>query len=125
MSIDGKEKLSRFVLDPKHVYADGKTVKHRAFRPAKGKPLSVFRISTIDNDKIWQIGENIVAKPRGGSLYGRADFFSQDIYDLGHNIEPEKSTHFLHANIPLENWEDDMALLANALALRSKFIKKE
>ena len=123
MDIDGKERISRFLLNPRHVRADG-TVKSAAFKPPKGKPLSVFLTSTINEADIWWIGDEIVAKPGNRTLCGRADFCAQHVFDLGHNIELETSTHHLHADIALKNWRDDIALFAADLASKSKYIKK-
>ena len=124
MIIKPNERLSRFVVSSNDFRPSNQTVKFTAFKPPKNKRLSVFRTSTLSEEYIWLIGEE-VAKQRGRTLYGRADFLAQDVYDLKYKVEPETSTHPLHADIiPLPDKRDDMSLLADELALRSKFIPK-
>ncbi len=125
MSIDGNERLSRFVLRSKDIRADS-TVRPKAFIQRKGEPLSVYRTSTLLENEIWLIGEEIVAKPTNRTLYGRSDFCAQLVYNLGYKVKPETSTHPLHADImPHPDGRDDMLFLASELSQKSKFIPKE
>ena len=125
MIIDPNERLSRFLVNSKQFGSLNKTVKPKAFIPPKNKPLSVFRTSTLSENEIWLIGETVVAKPRGKTLYGRADFWAQDVYDLKQKVEPETSRHCLHADIiPWPDGREDMLFFATKLALKSKFIPK-
>lgn len=124
MSIDGNERLSRFVLHRKNIRAD-LTVRPKAFIQRTGVPLSVFRTSTLPEDEIWLIGEEIVAKPTNRTLYGRSDFCAQLVYNLRYKVEPETSIHPLHADIMQDtDGRDDMLFLANELSVKSKFIPK-
>ena len=123
MIIDPNERLSRFVLSRSEFRPSDQTVKAKAFVPPKNKRLSVYRTSTLSEDEIWSIGDKFVAEPRNKTLYGRADLLAQDVYDFQQRVEPETSIHPLHADIiPWPDGRADILLLANQLALRSKFV---
>ena len=124
MAINQNETLSRFLVSSNQFRSSSQTVTFKAFIPStKTKSLSVFRTSTLRECEIWSIGHKFVAKPRDKTLYGRADLLAHDVYDLGGEVQPETSTHCLHADIIC--WPDereDIRYLATQLALRSKFI---
>ena len=123
MTIDPSERLSHFIMNDKEVRRSDWTVKFRAFMPPKSKRLSVYRTSTLGEDIIWSIGTRFVAEPQCKTLFGRADLFAREVYELGQRIEPETSLHCLHANIiPWPETRDEIQFLATQLALRSKFI---
>ncbi|HAX99291.1 MAG TPA: hypothetical protein DCY12_10505 [Candidatus Atribacteria bacterium] len=82
---------------------------------------SVFRVSTLSENEIWKIGKDDVAKKREKKLHGRADIKAKDILEVGLAVEPETSSHPLHANIvnwPLEKQKQN--LFAMKLAERAK-----
>ena len=124
MPIDQNETLSRFLVSSNQFRSSDQTVTFNAFIPSKKtKSLSVFRTSTLSECEIWSIGHNFVAEPRGKTLYGRADLFAQDVYAVSEEVQPETSTHCLHADIV--RWpdkRDDIRYLATQLARQSKFI---
>ena len=123
MIIDSSERLSRFVMSRNEFRSSDRTVKAKAFVPPKNKRLSVYRTSTLNEDEIWSIGNELVAKPRGKTLYGRADLVAQDVYALQQEVEPETSVHPLHADItPWPDGRAEVLFLATQLAVRSKFI---
>ena len=125
MTIDSNERLSRFVLSRSEFRPSDQTVKAKAFVPPKNKRLSVYRTSTLTEDEVWSIGNEFVAQPRGRTLYGRADLLAPDDYDLQRRVEPETSTHPLHADIiPWPDGRDNILFLATQLALRSKFVSR-
>ena len=123
MTINPNERLSRFILHKNEFRRSNLTVKFKAFVPPTNKRLSVYRTSTLCEDDIWSIGSKFVAKPRGKTLYGRADLFARTVYALKQKVEPETSLHCLHADV--RAWpdnKDDIQFLATQLALQSKFI---
>ena len=123
MIIDSSERLSRFVMSRNEFRPSNQTVKAKAFIPPRNKRLSVYRTSTLSEDEIWSIGYELVAEPRGKTLYGRADLLAQDVYALQQKVEPETPLHPLHADIiPWPDGRADILFLATQLAVRSKFI---
>ena len=123
MIINPTERLSRFIVNKNEFRRSNRTVKFKAFLPPKNKRLSVYRTLTLSEDDIWSIGSEFVAKPRGKTLYGRADLLAQTVYALKQKVEPETSQHCLHADvIAWPDNKDDIQDLANRLALQSKFI---
>ena len=123
MIIDSSERLSRFVMSRNEFRPSDQTVKAKAFIPPRNKRLSVYRTSTLSEDEIWSIGNELVAEPRGKTLYGQADLLAQDVYALQQKVEPETSVHPLHADIiPWPDGRADILFLATQLAVRSKFV---
>lgn len=123
MIIDSNERLSRFVMSRNEFRPSDQTVKAKAFIPPRNKRLSVYRTSTLSEEEIWSIGNELVAEPRGKTLYGRADLLAQDVYALQQKVEPETSVHPLHADIiPWPDGRADILFLATQLAVRSKFV---
>lgn len=123
MIIDSNERLSRFVMSRNEFRSSDQTVKAKAFIPPRNKRLSVYRTSTLSEEEIWSIGNELVAEPRGKTLYGRADLLAQDVYALQQKVEPETSVHPLHADItPWPDGRADILFLATQLAVRSKFV---
>ena len=123
MTINPNERLSRFILHKNEFRRSNLSVKFKAFVPPKNKRLSVYRTSTLSEDKIWSIGSEFVAKPRGKTLYGRADLLARTVYALKQKVEPETSLHCLHADVIVwPDSKDDIQFLATQLAQQSKFV---
>jgi len=99
------ELISRYIFNKKYFKKKhGKaTIFYSAFLPlAKDNKTSVFRISNLNEDEIWDIGKNHVGKYRKESLKARADIDLIKILDAGDkelSIIEEKSTHDLHADL--------------------------
>ncbi len=123
MTINPNERLSRFIVNRNEFRPSDRTVKFKAFIPPKNKRLSVYCTSTLSEDDIWSIGSEFVAKPRGKTLYGRADLLAQTVYALKQKVEPETTAHRLHADIiAWPDDRDDIQFLATQLAGKSKFV---
>ena len=121
-SISTLENLSRYIFSKSHFNATG--AKYAAFMPRNGE-TSVFRISDIPDDEIWDIGENHVGENIEPSLKGRADIVCSDVKRIGLDVVPETSNHPLHANIVSWPAEKDAQLeLAIMLAKTSNFSRK-
>lgn len=115
------ELVARFLLYSNCYASLAKRVKYPAFLPARDMNTSVFRVSTLSENEIWKIGKDDVAKKREKKLHGRADIKAKDILEVGLAVEPETSSHPLHANIvnwPLEKQKQN--LFAMKLAERAK-----
>jgi len=99
--IDSTELVTRYIFDKKFFRRSNNSVRFGAFMPYKGE-TSVFRIASLANKDIWNIGDKFVAKPRGRSIKSRADITVkaiQSVKDKELKVVSETSTHPLHANI--------------------------
>jgi len=65
------EDLSRFILEKKQIRADN-TLRHTVFMPNRNGETSVFRISGISENQIWEIAVQ-VSRIRNKELFGRGD----------------------------------------------------
>ncbi len=73
------EILSRFVLQKTYIRANN-TVRPAAFLPnPKNGETSVFRISGITDNKVWDIGDREVATKQGKPIFGRADIETSNV----------------------------------------------
>ncbi len=122
VDVSEQEKLSRFIFSRSHFSPTKGEVKFGAFIPPKGsKDLSVYRISTLDDEAIWEIGLTEVQRAQG--LKARADLLAKVVFDIGLEVVPETSTHALHANItPWSDDEVERKSLATELALKSRLV---
>lgn len=77
----------------------GDRVKYNAFLPSPNKETSVYRISTLTRDEIWDIGKRSVAEVRCETLRGRADIITLDVLKEDLKVKPNIERHPLHANI--------------------------
>ena len=121
-SVSTEEITGRFIFSSSHFNSLG--AKYAAFMPRNGE-TSVFCISSISNDEIWDIGVNHVGKNMEPSLKARADIICGRVQEIGLDVISETSTHPLHANIinwPIER--DEKLELAIDLAKASTFHKK-
>jgi hypothetical protein len=101
--VDPKESLTRYIVEKSYYRSTDETVRHNAFMPpANNRALSVFRISDLPQDEVWDLGELYVAAPRNKLLLGRADIFASNVFSKGLGITPTHRPHPRHANII--NW---------------------
>lgn len=70
MPLAAEEPLARFIVEKSYFRAD-RTLRHSAFMP-QNREVSVFRISSLDRNSIWELGNRNVAIPRAKQLLGRA-----------------------------------------------------
>jgi hypothetical protein len=97
------ENLSRFIIQSNQIRTSDKTVKYTAFMPAPNGKTSVFRTSGLQEEDIWEIGNN-VAVQRQRNLYGRADVTAGLVFGVGLSIEADDIPP-RHAN--LTDWPDE------------------
>ncbi|MEI9475244.1 MAG: hypothetical protein WCO26_01520 [Deltaproteobacteria bacterium] len=115
------EDLSRFILEKKQIRADN-TLRHTVFMPNRNGETSVFRISGISENQIWEIAVQ-VSRIRNKELFGRADIPVLDVLSKKLQLiinEPPKR----HANII--GWPDDPSTklsIAQELAAEATFRK--
>lgn len=103
-----EERLSRFLLDKRHIRSSNNTVRFNAFLPPISGKLSVYRTSEQNDTAIWEIGHIFVEIPRQKQLIGRADLAAATVISSGLSVEPETTPHPLHADIV--GWSQDSSL---------------
>ncbi|MFQ5754323.1 MAG: hypothetical protein ACE5HI_20245 [bacterium] len=114
------EKLARFVIFNRWFKPSG---RFNAFMPKDGK-TSVFRISNISDDEIWDIGDLKVAPKRGKPILGRADISALYVIAKGLEVHPNEPPE-RHADIA--GWPDEKSKqkeIALDLAAEARFYKK-
>jgi hypothetical protein len=80
-------------------------IRHSAFMPPIRNPrTSVYWISGIADEEVWNIGNTHVA-PKRGPILGRADFNSLTVYQTGLAIDLTRIPHPRHADII--HWDQD------------------
>lgn len=124
MNISPDEKLTYFINSKSGYARTKKEVKARAFAPTSGNPteLSVYRISSITESQIWEVGRKYVEGKI--KIKARADFSASIFYEnpffLERNIKviPDPHPHELHANIiPIPTIIEDRDEIFDELAL--------
>lgn len=89
--IDDTEVVSRYLLSSSDFSASVSRIKPRAFEPSpQDKCTSVFRIDGLQEDEIWGIGYENVAKPRDRRIHARADFSVAVLAKIGLTIRPKE-----------------------------------
>jgi hypothetical protein len=115
-----EEYLSRYILRKSQFSTLYKRVKYVVFMPAPNGETSVFRISSLSANEIWDIGDREVAQKRGLPLLGRADILAFQILSRNLKLIPDNSSS-RHANIV--NWpteKSEQILIAIELAKSSE-----
>ena len=123
MNHSRSEKLTRFIFSKRHFSVKHKTVKYAAFVPPVNRvELSVFYISCLSEDEVWEIGRRYVETDQR-RLKARADFFVSSVYDNNLEVVSEPHPHELHANItsfPMDRREREQ--IARRFALASELV---
>ena len=105
MPVDSSETLSRFILQKNWYGTSDYSVKYAAFMPnPKNGKTSIFRISDICDEEIWDIGDREVSVKRGKPILGRADVITFVVISSGLTVEPIEPP-VRHANIA--GWPDE------------------
>lgn len=111
-----EENLTRYILHKNHFTILHKRVKYAAFLPAPNGETSVFRVSGLDDNAIWEIGDKEVAIGRGIPVLGRANILASRVFSRTLKIVPDDSPP-RHANIT--GWPEEKSeqkLIAMELA---------
>jgi len=105
VEVDSSEILARFIFSIRMYRADN-SIRHTAFIPnPKNSETSVFRISDISDDEIWEIGDS-VGVIREKPILGRADITAAVVMSKDLKIIPEEPPE-RHANII--GWSNDLS----------------
>jgi hypothetical protein len=98
-SIGAGEELARYITQKSHFRPSDNTVKHSAFMPPHTGRLSVYLVTGISEKKIWEIGQEYVAKVLRKQLLGRADLNSLRLYENKLKVEQTGKPHKLHCDV--------------------------
>ena len=123
LPILSSEILARFVFHHSHIRSSDNSVKPAAFLPKDGM-TSVFRISNLADQEVWEIGEHEVVPKRGRPLLGRADLSVFTVINNGLQVRPQEPP-LRHANIV--GWPDEKSkqmLVAIELAASSQLYRR-
>jgi hypothetical protein len=115
--VDPNENFSRYLFSRNNYSPTKQIVHYTAFIPPPDKRLSVFCVSGLSENAIWEIGEN-VGNQSDRKLSGRADIAALPVYEAGLSID-RNDIPFRHANII--GWPDeDSAIKLAAIELAQK-----
>ncbi len=119
------EILSRFVLKKDWYRPSDNSVRYAAFLPnPKNGETSVFRISGISDEEVWDIGNREVVKDPNRPILGRADISASVVVAKGLEVSPSVPPE-RHANIvgwPTE--KSKQKLIAIELAADAHFRRR-
>lgn len=123
MNFSGGEKLTRFIFSKRHFSIEKEVVKYGAFMPPPDSAdLSVFRISSVADSKVWEIGRDYV-QTEERRLKARGDLSVAVVYENRLEVAPDTRPHELHANItPFPSNRNDRARIARRLACASQLV---
>ena len=103
------ERITRYILNRRHIKAEKGEVKVDAFLPTNPKPeqterqTSVYRTINCEETEIWSIGAEHVENPgKKRFILARGDLLAQTVYSQDLRIVPHPFPHPHHANIV--NW---------------------
>jgi len=99
-TVSPTEKLTRYIFEQRGKFnpKEGRVI-YRAFLPHPRRETSVCRISGIEENRIFKIGEKI-GEIRGKSLKARADVYASNVYAVKLRVQPTPmSDNPRHANI--------------------------
>lgn len=119
--VEQHETLARYIYTKNHYRSSDQTVKYGAFVPPKNnRQLSVFRISSLSENEIWIIGENL----RSLSLLGRADVQASYVFQIELSIDPDNTPQH-HANIiGWPSQDSEIKLKAIELADNAQLVRR-
>lgn len=111
--VDPDERITRYILNRRHINSEKGEIKADAFLPTKPKPpelpereTSVYRIINCEETEIWSIGAQYVENPgKKRFVLARGDLLAQTISSQDLRIVPHPFPHPYHANIV--NWPNE------------------
>ena len=117
------EKLARFIFFKSQFSAMNRIVKYGAFiPPSKSEEISVYRISSLSDSEVWEIGREYV-ETKDRNIKARADLVAARVYENNLEVIPDTQPHELHANItPFPADKRARQNIARKLALVSELV---
>jgi len=117
--VAASEPICRFVFGTDYYRPSDKSVRHNAFMPNNAGETSVYRTISLNDEKIYDLGERYVAPMRKKPIRGWAKILASRITEQELRVDPKLIPHYRHANIvdwPESNNENKV----KALKLASK-----
>ena len=128
------ERITRYILNRRHIKPEKGEIKVDAFMPTKPKPelperqTSVYRTMNCKETEVWSIGDQYVANPEiNRFVLARGDLLAQVVYSQDLHIVPHPIPHARYANIvnwPNEENNEHRRAKAVLLAQESKLIAR-
>ncbi len=117
-SISSSENLTRYIFQKKYYRPSNNTIKYNAFLPNPNNgDTSVFRISNLSDNEIWNIGKNIRYDK---IVIGRADIIASIVLSKNLKIIPSEPLRH-HADISdWPNNRSEQIMIATELAEEAK-----
>lgn len=112
-----REKESRFITLINQIL---RLFKFRTIETESPWTTSIYRISGLSDNAIWDIGFKYVATPSKKELLGRGDFIAANVYDENLRFDPNDRPHKGHADII--DWPEeqkDRKSIADALSMKA------
>ncbi len=110
--VDPEERITRYILNKKHINSEKGQIKVDAFLPTNPKPeqperqTSVYRTINCEETEIWAIGAQHVENPEKKRLVlARGDLLAQTVHSQDLRVDPHPVPHPRHANIV--NWPNE------------------
>lgn len=122
--VSPEENLTRYILYKKLFSIERRRVKYAVFMPTPNGETSVFRISNLSDNEVWDIGDKEVAQKRGKLVLGRADILAFHFLQKRLRIIPDDNP-LRHANIV--GWPEEKSeqkLIAMELAENAQLYLK-
>jgi hypothetical protein len=89
---------ARFILDSGHLSSRG--VRHQAFLPRKSSTsISVFDVVALSEPEIWNLGDEVVGKPRNKVTRARADIEKEGFLSVGLTVVSSPAPHPRHYDV--------------------------
>ena len=92
--------LTRFIFSQRHYSIQKRRAKPSAFLPPPDLQTSAFGTDGLDEQGIWWIADNVVAKEsQREAPAARADISSSAVLDAQLTVVPDHASHSRHVNI--------------------------
>jgi len=120
--VSDNEAIARFIFSSGHFAINTERVKYGAYLPAKDGETSIYRVTGLHINEIWNIGKDFV-ETNDRKLRACAKTRANEITRHSLSIVPETDDHYRHANIkawPTE--KDEKRMLAIEIAESSKLL---
>ena len=92
------EPLARYLLSTSQFSVANRRVKPSAFMPPADGTLSVFVVSGLSEDVVWDLGRTEVGDPQGKPIQGRADVVVGVVRNPGLRLDVDNAP-LRHANV--------------------------
>ena len=129
MNISPDEKLTYFISSRSGFAPTKEEVKARAFAPTKKSPneLSVYRISLLTENQVWEIGKKYVEdkiKIKARAVFSASIFHENQLFrEKNIKVIPAPHPHERHANItPIPTIIEDRDEIFDELALLCELV---